>query len=207
VHDELIATTIRIHQQSRSAPSGLHLSQKAFDFAERIKPHDHDLPPLIEPYGVGREPRPPWLPCQKPGSKSTRDPWRVGAETRSLQPCRDCLTARLAASKLRPSDRCHGVSACVTDVQEIRADQVRRETALVTDPARLRCKRSALSVHSRHRARPLSFLSRPDTRRCQRRVITRSSSPLLTAMRRLATIAIEPSSHQILCLSDTTRSR
>jgi hypothetical protein len=46
----------------------------------------------------------------------------------------------LAASKLRPSDVCHGVPMDVTGAQEIRPDQVLREKALVTGSSRLRCK-------------------------------------------------------------------
>jgi hypothetical protein len=46
----------------------------------------------------------------------------------------------LAASKLRPSDPCHGVSTDVTHAHEKRVDQVLRETVLVAGSCRFRCK-------------------------------------------------------------------
>jgi hypothetical protein len=51
-----------------------------------------------------------------------------------------------AASKLRPSDPCHGVPEDATHDQQVRADQALRGMLLVRDSFRLRCKRSALPL-------------------------------------------------------------
>jgi hypothetical protein len=85
-----------------------------------------------------------------------------------------------AASKLRPLDRCHGVSLDVSHVHEIRADQVLRAMAPVTDSSRLRCKRSALpALHSRQQSSPL--LPRSPMSRCPPRFGHLDSSGISTA--------------------------
>ena len=89
-----------------------------------------------------------WVRAQRFNDNAARSPsTTTSPRIRTCAPRIIQTVGCLAASKLRPLDRCHGISTDVTRSHEIRVDQVLHGTVLVEVSSRFRCKRSAPSGH------------------------------------------------------------